>query len=576
MALLKFATFLAASYMSPQVAQPSLPQTVVPQLPLQRHCLMPVLSASTAPNGEENEDFASVPPLSCPLELPSDSFILQEPDEAVWTDETLEYSGLLSDPLTPQPLRSYLCSFMLPSGIGCHAFAGGGATLANFNWQRDARGDQPLDADRTRLILDTLSAVSHLHSRGCAHLDLNGDVLVVRRDQSGSFRLVLLGLGATVRLQSTAGRTAFQMGASVSFHAPETLSGALIQSNLRALLLMDAWSVGVIIAMIAGGLNCSPFNNKPDWARGEFSAEAATRRAISDRLASFGPWLSVLNEQGGGFLFRNGWVIQLIIGFLTPDPAQRLFVPTALGIGSAAIDANVLDAVAPKTTSTIASAPGQTSETAVCQSTGQQAGATEAGGAAAVAVAAAAAAAAASTGPTKSSSVATKIADGVVASRDLSRFRNLGAETAGEPFRSLEAMINIAERGQAKVLLERRRPGIKNYGEVIGFRNRADGDRWDIFVPGVKQDLPIGQPIPLLRVLGLVLIKGGNHKLAVELAPPYGPVCSELVSNDIRDFIRAYSQQHRAVRSRIKYLELEDVSLELAVSDGRDEAAREE
>ena len=35
--------------------------------------------------------------------------------------------------------------------------------------------------------------------------------------------------------------------------------------------------------------------------------------------------------------------------------------------------------------------------------------------------------------------------------------------------------------------------GVKNYGEVIGFRNRADGDRWDVFVPGLPDELPFGE-----------------------------------------------------------------------------------
>ena len=33
------------------------------------------------------------------------------------------------------------------------------------------------------------------------------------------------------------------MSTALAFHAPETLSGALIESNLRALMLMDSWSV---------------------------------------------------------------------------------------------------------------------------------------------------------------------------------------------------------------------------------------------------------------------------------------------------------------------------------------------
>ena len=83
-----------------------------------------------------------------------------------------------------------------------------------------------------------------------------------------------------------------------------------------------------------------------------------------------------------------------------------------------------------------------------------------------------------------------------------SRFRNLGArDSSEEPFRSLEAMLNVCARGGAYVTIQRRAwRGIKNYGEVIGFRNRADGDRWDVFAPGLGAPLPVDEPFRLERV----------------------------------------------------------------------------
>ena len=72
--------------------------------------------------------------------------------------------------------------------------------------------------------------------------------------------------------------------------------------------------------------------------------------------------------------------------------------------------------------------------------------------------------------------------------------RKLAArDSSGEPFRSLEAMLNIGSRGGAYGVTIQRRSnweGIINYGEVIGFRNRADGDRWDVYVPGLEKELP--------------------------------------------------------------------------------------
>jgi hypothetical protein len=58
---------------------------------------------------------------------------------------------------------------------------------------------------------------------------------------------------------------------------------------------------------------------------------------------------------------------------------------------------------------------------------------------------------------------------------------------------------------------------LKNYGEIVGFRNRADGDRWDVLVPGLAAQLPVDSRHRLSTVLGVILIKGGNHKLVVAL-----------------------------------------------------------
>jgi hypothetical protein len=61
-------------------------------------------------------------------------------------------------------------------------------------------------------------------------------------------------------------------------------------------------------------------------------------------------------------------------------------------------------------------------------------------------------------------------------------------------------------------------------------------------------------------VLGIVLIKGGNHKLVVELAPPHTPPSRKQVMADVRAFMRIYSKTHPGTSSaRIKYLELSEM-----------------
>lgn len=148
---------------------------------------------------------------------------------------------------------------------------------------------------------------------------------------------------------------------------------------------------------------------------------------------------------------------------------------------------------------------------------------------------------------------------------DLSRFRKLARkDSSGEPFRSLEAMLNIGCRGGAYVVMQSRPwPGVTNYGEVIGFRNRADGDRWDIFAPGVGEELPPEEPYRIAGVLGVVLIKGGNHKLAVELEQPHAPLSKERVAEDVRTFVRVYGETHPGTsKARVRYLALDEFELD--------------
>ena len=71
--------------------------------------------------------------------------------------------------------------------------------------------------------------------------------------------------------------------------------------------------------------------------------------------------------------------------------------------------------------------------------------------------------------------------------------------------------------------------------------------------------MPIDEPFRLSRVLGVVLIKGGNHKLAVELLPPNTATSQEAVRADIQTFMEVYAETHKGVSaSRIKYLALDE------------------
>lgn len=62
--------------------------------------------------------------------------------------------------------------------------------------------------------------------------------------------------------------------------------------------------------------------------------------------------------------------------------------------------------------------------------------------------------------------------------------------------------------------------GTRNYGEIIGLRNRADGDRWDIFVPGYDHPLPVSRSYQIKEVMGVLELENKNHKIAVRLYLP--------------------------------------------------------
>ena len=70
------------------------------------------------------------------------------------------------------------------------------------------------------------------------------------------------------------------------------------------------------------------------------------------------------------------------------------------------------------------------------------------------------------------------------------------------------------------VLEPRVRFPYKNYGEIPRTCNPADGDAWDVFVPGYHRRLPTGRPLKIKKFLGLYVLENGNHKIAVRVDYP--------------------------------------------------------
>ena len=115
----------------------------------------------------------------------------------------------------------------------------------------------------------------------------------------------------------------------VGVQRPETLGAALVQSNLKALLRMDAWSVGVCCAMLLRRERASPFAAAANWRAGLFSDRDAVRARVDDVFADFSSFLTETNARSDGLLFRHGWLVEVLVGLLRRDPGDRLDVRRA-------------------------------------------------------------------------------------------------------------------------------------------------------------------------------------------------------------------------------------------------------
>lgn len=82
-----------------------------------------------------------------------------------------------------------------------------------------------------------------------------------------------------------------------------------------------------------------------------------------------------------------------------------------------------------------------------------------------------------------------------------------------------------------------------NYGEIPGMYNAADGDPWDVFTPGQTRRLQRGTPYKVKRILGVVKVENGNHKIAVELYVP--GFCTDLVEDAVHEYRRLYTRLTR-------------------------------
>jgi hypothetical protein len=80
--------------------------------------------------------------------------------------------------------------------------------------------------------------------------------------------------------------------------------------------------------------------------------------------------------------------------------------------------------------------------------------------------------------------------------------------------------------------------GVKNYGDCPGLWNKADGDPWDVVVPGYDKRLAFKTPFKVTEVIGALFMKNGNHKTFVKISE--SGFDNDRCSEDIRTYVMNY------------------------------------
>jgi len=503
-------------------------------------------------------------------ELPPDAIILKEEDKAIWDAEVLEFNGLVSDPTTPYPLQAYLRSYQAPDGSYCHAFDGSGVPLSSYeaSFKQETDDECPVldDGKRLRLIAQLLEAINALHDRGSAHLALDANVIRIApldvNKPDSDLELRIIGLGASVKLGK--GRFNFQLDESTAFHAPELLASPILATNLEALFKLDSWSVGVLIVMLVTGLSSSPFEAKADWKKGVLSDTRAVLDQIDKMVADFQYFLLQSEEASCGMLFRHGWLVKIITGLLSKKPEERLSLKDALEIATQGLKDEAARATPLASTSDSAVTPSVVADAADVRSDGAAAAAS---GSSAASLAAGILS---QDGPmvmqdlldARDSASAAASAQASLSAREQFRSKVLKGQSS-EPYRSLQSVISIVKRGKSSFILQdqSKYPESNNYGELKGFRNKVDKERWDILVPAIDAKLPRDTPIRMRSLIGVIMVPGGNHKLVVE-PDTFGSFKvgdQARIDADVQKFTRTYAEKNNIDADQIKYLNVDDI-----------------
>ena len=83
--------------------------------------------------------------------------------------------------------------------------------------------------------------------------------------------------------------------------------------------------------------------------------------------------------------------------------------------------------------------------------------------------------------------------------------------------------------------------GTNNYGEILNTLNPADGDAWDVIVPGYEK-LDTNKEWKIKKLEGVINMPNGNHKLIVNIFTDNIRLNKKRVMNEIYTYRRLYNR----------------------------------
>lgn len=118
-------------------------------------------------------------------------------------------------------------------------------------------------------------------------------------------------------------------------------------------------------------------------------------------------------------------------------------------------------------------------------------------------------------------------------------------------FSKLYRMLSSPRGRNIYVRVEKtKRKFINNYGEIPLYINEADGDPWDVIIPGYPK-LQYQQPYEFKELLGVYLLPNQNHKLIIDIHTDIQKNFSS-VQRDVSLFKKRY-EQHTKLKGTVIY-----------------------